>query len=345
MSSGSDQTPGSGESDTPPKYSMTLAVLAFNHQAYVEEAVRAALAQTGPPLQIILSDDCSSDATFELMRRIALEYRGPHEVLLNRNERNLGLAEHLNRIAALARGDVIVLAAGDDISCPDRAQRIAAEFARAPDVRAVLSGYARIDEQGLPLGDLILPRDFAAFTNLEAIAKMGGWLGMGATFAYHRDCFTIPRPLPSAILLEDRILPFRAALLGRVTHIREPLVIYRVHGASMTQGPATSPEYERFHQQCLREELDWAERSNLVGRRVYRRVRRAIDRYPAHLERSQRLAAHRLGEKFYRAFYLRDVWANRLRIRLAALVRSGAGYPQRQRVPQAAPGQGRDHRR
>src|SRR2546430_17373747 len=92
---------------------LTFVVAAFEQEDYVAEAVEAAFRQTYSPLEIILSDDCSSDQTFEVMQRLAREYKGPHKVVLNRNERNLGLVGHVNRAVELAAGEIIVGSAGD----------------------------------------------------------------------------------------------------------------------------------------------------------------------------------------------------------------------------------------
>ena len=49
----------------------TFLLLAYNQRETVSEAVLAAFAQNSEPLQIILSDDCSADGTFEEMNRLA----------------------------------------------------------------------------------------------------------------------------------------------------------------------------------------------------------------------------------------------------------------------------------
>jgi hypothetical protein len=54
------------------------------------------------------------------MQRLAAHYHGPHKVVLNCNDSNLGLVGHLNRVVGLASGRLIVGAAGDDISLPER---------------------------------------------------------------------------------------------------------------------------------------------------------------------------------------------------------------------------------
>ena len=103
---------------------LTFVVLAYNQERFIREAVEGALAQTYSPLEIILSDDCSPDQTFEIMQQMAAEYHGPHKIVLNRNETNQGIGGHVNRVMELTHGELIVMAAGDDISLPHRTQRL-----------------------------------------------------------------------------------------------------------------------------------------------------------------------------------------------------------------------------
>ena len=45
---------------------LTFAVGAYNQERFIREAVESAFAQTYSPLEIVLSDDCSRDRTFEI---------------------------------------------------------------------------------------------------------------------------------------------------------------------------------------------------------------------------------------------------------------------------------------
>src|SRR5262245_21858758 len=110
------------ESDCKPL--LTFAVVAFNTERFIEAAIEGAFAQTYTPLEIILSDDCSEDGTFEIMRKKAGAYRGPHRVILNRNPVRRSIAGHINRVVELSRGALIVGSAGDDVSLPERTQII-----------------------------------------------------------------------------------------------------------------------------------------------------------------------------------------------------------------------------
>lgn len=70
---------------------VSYVLTAYNVEEFIEESVKCAFSQTYENLEIILSDDCSTDNTFNIMKKMADEYDGPHKIVLNRNEKNLGI--------------------------------------------------------------------------------------------------------------------------------------------------------------------------------------------------------------------------------------------------------------
>ena len=45
---------------------VSYCLFAFNQEKYINEAIKGALNQTYSPLEIIISDDCSTDLTFQI---------------------------------------------------------------------------------------------------------------------------------------------------------------------------------------------------------------------------------------------------------------------------------------
>jgi glycosyltransferase involved in cell wall biosynthesis len=205
----------------------TFLLLAYNQEAYAAEAVRAALAQEGDPITILVSDDASTDRTFEVIEAAVAGYVGPHRVELNRNPYNLGLAAHVNACMARIRTDYVIAAAADDVSLPKRARRIYETFTQT-NALLIHSRFEEIDRDGksvpgsFPDRAAFLLRDTSA---LRAATKMG--LYVGATGAWHRSLFEKYGGLDEGCY-EDLILGFRAALERRVAFIDDSLVKYRV---------------------------------------------------------------------------------------------------------------------
>lgn len=201
----------------------SYCLLTYNQSKTVADAVRSALNQDCAPMQVVISDDFSLDDTFSVIEQTVANYKGPHQVVLNRNSRNLGLAGNIDLIHSLSSGDVIIAAAGDDISHANRSHRIMCTF-EAEDPLLVCSRAVVVDPQGVEL-----PGDFhrATFYRKWSLSKAAGSnsLYIGATGAWARELYTKYGAFePKAY--EDLVLGFRAALEGRISVIDEKLVNY-----------------------------------------------------------------------------------------------------------------------
>lgn len=208
----------------------TLALFAYNQEAFIKEAVASALAQTYRPLEIIISDDASIDATRQRITEVLREVPAGISIVRLDHVNNLGLAGAFNQIPKVAQGRVLVFSAGDDISEPDRVARTMAAFAD-PEVSFVHSAVRKIGAEGQWLGPAAIVPDRRL--------TLGGLLAgteppiVGASCAYRADVFGVFGGLDSAIMQEDVILPVRSLLLGTGVFLGQPLVRYRVHQANL----------------------------------------------------------------------------------------------------------------
>ena len=220
----------SSESDRP---LVTLAVSCFNHEPYILQAVESALAQDYSPLEIVFSDDASSDRTFALIEERVSSYRGDHIIKIHRNERNLGVGAHNNLLMEMSRGRLVVLAAGDDISEKERVTAVANAWSEDPDGIFCLASLATMIDASGSGSKIVTPYFKGTSIDFVELAKEGEAV-LGATLAVSRKVFEFFGPLDSDInYCEDIVLPFRAALLGKLRIIDKSLVRYRVHPESL----------------------------------------------------------------------------------------------------------------
>ena len=210
--------------------SISFVLLTYNQQDTVCEAVESVLAQEGPNLEVVISDDCSTDNTFELIKSTVKDYKGPHKIILNRNPQNLGIAGNLNKVHQLSSGDYIIYGGGDDISYPHRSKLICKAFTLNNPL-LVCSYATLIDKEGRPLPGNF---DSALFYQQkwdvnQAATSMS--LYIGATGAWQRSLYDRYGPFePNAF--EDLVSGFRAALDDSVNVIDEKLIKYRLGGIS-----------------------------------------------------------------------------------------------------------------
>ena len=246
---------------------VTHFLYGYRQEPIIRAAIESVLAQTYRPLEIVLSDDCSPDGTFRVMQEMAAAYRGPHRIILNRNPANLGHARHVERIMELSSGGFIVESAGDDISLPERTERLV-EAWLASGAHAVHSEKQDIDATGAML-DFVPRTDILAdITPFEKLQRRHDMIG--ATMGWSREVYDRFGPISDVAVFHDYPIAFRALLLGGVHFIPEPLVLYRVGGASQKETASCGSWY--FYGDRIRY-MRWD-----IGN--YRGYRRDLDRLP-----------------------------------------------------------------
>jgi glycosyltransferase involved in cell wall biosynthesis len=259
---------------------VSVALVSYNQEPYIRAAIRSAFAQTYSPLEVVLSDDCSQDRTFEIMQEEAQAYSGPHKVILNRNPQNLGVASNYNRAAALASGFLIVIQDGDDISLPDRTSKLVTASLEPTPVDMVCSKVFVIDKAGAALPDLAVPP--VSPMNLEEAVATGFISAAGCACAYSRALWSKYGPINAEVLQEDIVLPFRALLERGIRIVDEPLVQYRVHGGNLFTGSLlanTRERRRRWARSWLAIAQDWHNAWRISGREdpvTERRLRQNI---------------------------------------------------------------------
>ena len=238
----------------------SLLLLAYNQERYAEAAARSCLAQASEPLEIVFSDDASSDRTHDILRSVAADYRGPHRVVVRRNENNLGITGHYNRLLEESRGELLITAAADDISHPDRAARLLAAWdATGGRADLISSHLVDVDAAGVEHG-------VVKVDDLAASGGVDGWLRhrpfiIGAGHAFTRRMMRSFGPLDPAIHHEDQIMVFRALASGGAVTVDAALLRYRRGGVSATPASRTAEQMRTWRLRRLRQEI--AEREQL----------------------------------------------------------------------------------
>lgn len=220
---------------------LTFALLGYNQECFISEAIEGAFSQKYSPLEIILSDDCSADGTFTVMREMTSSYKGQHHVILNRNSSNFGLGGHINRVMELSNGELIIVAAGDDISLPERANLVYEAWNYSGGaVTSIYSDYLVIDRSGALWnnsrdgGEQSRPVFEIQQGDLLEFITTGRPMVNGCTHAWSRTLFSDFGPLPANLRVEDVPLCFRSLAIAGILHINRPLIKYRRHDKNLS---------------------------------------------------------------------------------------------------------------
>ena len=213
-----------------PRLSIGLPV--YNGQRFIRATLDALLAQTFADFELVICDNCSTDATEEICREYAA--RDPR-VRYFRTDHNLGPAPNYNRCFELARGERFKWSAADDTVAPNFLEKCVAELDRDPALAGCYTRTTEIDADGRELYkhntlvDLDAPGVVArlrryAFINHRHHAAPELWA------VWRADVLRRWKPLKGSFPSADRLLILRAVLNGPLKRVEEHLFYNRSHG-------------------------------------------------------------------------------------------------------------------
>jgi len=124
---------------------ISVCIPTYNQATYIEQSIRSVMGQTLLPDEIIVSNDCSTDNTFEILEDLKREIsilKVIHQPV------NLGMVANTNLCLRMAAGEFIIKLDSDDYLLPDYTKILSAKL--KINVKA---GYAHaavneIDEYG-----------------------------------------------------------------------------------------------------------------------------------------------------------------------------------------------------
>lgn len=94
---------------------VSVIVASYNYGRFLPDAIESVLHQTVLPDEILISDDCSTDNTWEIAEEYQRQY--PDLIRVNRNESNLGVVGHFNKAVRLTYGDYFCILGADNRLC------------------------------------------------------------------------------------------------------------------------------------------------------------------------------------------------------------------------------------
>ena len=127
--------------EMPPLVSVLMA--SYNHEKYVEAAVRSIMAQKGVTFELIVIDDGSTDSSPEILERLQAELKFSYIHRPNR-----GLVATMNELVSMARGKYFCSFASDDIMPQGRLEKQSAYLELHPEESLCFGQIVLMDKDG-----------------------------------------------------------------------------------------------------------------------------------------------------------------------------------------------------
>jgi glycosyltransferase involved in cell wall biosynthesis len=211
---------------------ISFCLFTYNQEKYIQKAIEGALNQTYSPIEIIISDDCSTDSTFDIITQIIEGYKGTKKIIVNRNDTNMGIGEHVSKILYnVAQGDYIILLAGDDISKKEHAEESVKYINKYPGINMIDFNGEIIDENDIVIRNIPLPFD-EKFYCIDDFLSLKTILSFAPGRIIKRSFLLSFNPIENNCPTEDSVLVIRSYLNGGFLRVNKSLVFYRKHDSN-----------------------------------------------------------------------------------------------------------------
>lgn len=205
---------------------VSIALATYNGEQFLRIQLDSIYAQTYKNIEVVVVDDCSTDAT----KAILDEYKHKYGLCYFANEFNIGFLRTFEKAFSFCSGDYIALADQDDVWLPNKIQRLVDNIG---DYSLITSDAVLIDENGE-----VFSESYKSYSKISGLT--GKPLGVlifrnyvtGCTTLFRRDLLATALPIPEGETFHDWWLAIVASKMNGIKYLDERLTKYRQHSAN-----------------------------------------------------------------------------------------------------------------
>ena len=216
---------------------ITVLLAAWNGEKYLREQMDSLLGQTNQEFTILISDDCSTDRTPEIISEY--ESRFPDRVKSLKNLKPSGSArDNFFRLLKAASDEYLMFCDQDDIWLPDKVEVTIKEMKKMEnvwgrDMPLLVHTDLSVTDQA---GTVVYPsmaryQKIGVYDNRTSHYLVENNI-TGNTMMINRSLKDLMVDIPKTCVMHDWWLGLMASCFGKITYIDRPLVLYRQHGSN-----------------------------------------------------------------------------------------------------------------
>lgn len=206
---------------------ISIALATYNGESFLAQQMDSLLAQDYPNLEIVISDDCSTDGTWEILQNYATQ---DNRIRLLPRDINRGYVNNFIRTFHACKGSLISPSDQDDIWHPNKTRRLLDSIGAAD---LVYCNNRFIDENDIPLGMTYSDTVSSMVSGNDPRALIFCTPISGHAMLFRRDILHAADSLGAASYI-DWLIAFLAANRNGINYVNEVLVDWRQHSTSET---------------------------------------------------------------------------------------------------------------
>lgn len=204
---------------------ISIILCTYNGAEYLEEQIQSILNQTYTNIEVIISDDASTDDTCSIIRK----YSSNAKFIINLNQANVGLNKNIESAAALSNGHFICFSDQDDIWLPEKIEHL---YNAIDKYSLIYSDSILIDAKGKYLN-----KNLSDFRKLQDVFDSKGFSVDNAVSGHSmmatKETLKWAFPIPEGHFY-DWWIAIQASNLNGIKYLDEKLTLYRQHTKNIT---------------------------------------------------------------------------------------------------------------
>ena len=227
---------------------VSVVVITYNQEKYIAECLEGIFSQKGDfTVELVVGDDCSTDATLEVIRNYAANFGNDRfDVKILTTDKNIGMTKNLQRSLAACTGEYIAPCEGDDYWIDSYKLQKQVNFLKYHSECALCFNdfYMYFQEKGeCTLFDLQQNLEAEVITTKEIV--LNNFIGNFSCCMYDAR---IMKKIPSSLFdlyIADWMFNICYSRFGDIGHLREPMSVYRKHKEGVWTGRASGSSEPR----------------------------------------------------------------------------------------------------
>jgi len=215
---------------------VSIAIATYNGELYLSEQLNSILSQTILPDEIVIADDCSSDATEKIIKYYIENRHVP--IIYLKSEKREGYTANFNKALLKTKGDLVLLCDQDDVWFKNKVEEVK-KYAHNSKKMLIIHDKIYTDKE-------LNPYPKTAFQKfIEKGNELNDFIS-GSVMAVKRELLNICLPIPVSFTGHDNWIGCHAQALNTVDVLNISLMYYRRHASATMEKYGNIEKYNLF---------------------------------------------------------------------------------------------------
>ena len=212
---------------------LTVVTTTYNQEKYIGQAIEGMLMQkTNFPFQILISNDCSTDATEEILKKYKSE--NPDKIIIVQNEKNIGAMKNfINTLSLVNDSEYVALCDGDDFWTDKNKLQKQIDFLEKNKDYTICFHKSKLFYENGEKESLIIPQNIPEVTTINDLVEQNYIVANSVVYRWMFNNKKIKDVFPADIVPGDYYIHLMHAQNGKIKMINEVMSAYRRHSNGM----------------------------------------------------------------------------------------------------------------